>query len=74
MSAIRRSLQAKIIIWSFVPALLILLVVAGGAGWGIKRLAATAPFWPGLAILMIWGATGLAARSQVSSVALNPAA
>lgn len=46
----------------------ILLVVAGGAGWGIERLAATAPFWPGLVLLLIWGATGLAARSLFDHV------
>ncbi len=51
-----------------VLTVLILLVAAGGAGWGIERLAATAPFWPGLAILMIWGATGLAARSLFEHV------
>ncbi|HEY1073941.1 MAG TPA: adenosylcobinamide-phosphate synthase CbiB [Brevundimonas sp.] len=51
-----------------VLTVLILLVVAGGAGLGIERLAATAPFWPGLAILMIWAATGLAARSLFEHV------
>lgn len=55
-----------------VATLLILIAVAGGAGWGLERLAASAPFWPGLAIVVIWGATGLAARSlfdHVSAVA-----
>ena len=51
-----------------VLTVLILLVAAVGAGWGLERLAATAPFWPGLAILMIWGATGLAARSLFEHV------
>ncbi|PQZ75806.1 cobalamin biosynthesis protein CobD [Brevundimonas sp. MYb46] len=51
-----------------VLTVLILLCVAGGAGWGIERLAAAAPFWPGLALLLIWGATGLAARSLFEHV------
>jgi len=51
-----------------VATLLILIAVAGGAGWGLERLAASAPFWPGLAIVVIWGATGLAARSLFDHV------
>lgn len=51
-----------------VLTVLILLGVAGGAGWGIEGLAAAAPFWPGLALLLIWGATGLAARSLFEHV------
>ena len=41
MSAIRRSLQAKIIIWSFVPALLILLVVALAMFFAYQRVTQT---------------------------------
>ena len=51
-----------------VLTVLILLVATGGVGWGVERLAATAPFWPGLALLLIWGATGLAARSLFEHV------
>jgi adenosylcobinamide-phosphate synthase len=51
-----------------VLTVLILLVVAGGAGWCIERLAATAPFWPGVAILVIWGAAGMATRSLFDHV------
>ena len=51
-----------------VLTVLILMLVAGGAGWGLERLAATAPFWPGLGLLLIWGATGLAARSLFDHV------
>lgn len=51
-----------------VLTVMILLVVAGGAGWGMERLAATAPFWPELAMLLICGATGLAARSLFDHV------
>ncbi|WP_296173772.1 adenosylcobinamide-phosphate synthase CbiB [uncultured Brevundimonas sp.] len=51
-----------------VLTVMILVVVAGGAGWGIERLAATASFWPGLVILVIWGATGMAARSLFEHV------
>ncbi|WP_313103257.1 adenosylcobinamide-phosphate synthase CbiB [Brevundimonas sp.] len=51
-----------------VATVLILIAVAGGAGWGLERLAASAPFWPGLAIVVIWGATGLAARSLFDHV------
>jgi len=51
-----------------VATLMILIAVAGGAGWGLERLAASAPFWPGLAIVVIWGATGLAARSLFDHV------
>lgn len=47
---------------------LILLVVAGGAGWGVQRLAAALPFWPGLALVLVCGATGLAARSLFDHV------
>jgi two-component system nitrate/nitrite sensor histidine kinase NarX len=41
MSAIRSSLQAKIIIWSFVPALLILLVVALAMFFAYQRVTQT---------------------------------
>jgi nitrate/nitrite-specific signal transduction histidine kinase len=41
MSAIRRSLQAKIIIWSFVPALLILLTVALAMFFAYQRVTQT---------------------------------
>lgn len=41
MSAIRRSLQAKIIIWSFVPALLILLAVALAMFFAYQRVTQT---------------------------------
>ena len=41
MAAIRRSLQAKIIIWSFVPALLILLVVALAMFFAYQRVTQT---------------------------------
>ena len=51
-----------------VLTVMILVVVAGGAGWGIERLAAMASFWPSLAILVIWGATGMAARSLFDHV------
>ena len=51
-----------------VLTVLILLVVAGGLGWGLQRVAATAPFWPGLMLIAVWGATGLAARSLFDHV------
>lgn len=51
-----------------VLTILILLVVAGGVGWSIERLAAAAPFWPGLMLVMVFGATGLAARSLFDHV------
>lgn len=51
-----------------VLTVLILLVVAGGVGWGLQRVAATAPFWPGLMLIAIWGAIGLAARSLFDHV------
>lgn len=41
MTAIRRSLQAKIIIWSFVPALLILLAVALAMFFAYQRVTQT---------------------------------
>ena len=41
MSAIRSSLQAKIIIWSFVPALLILLIVALAMFFAYQRVTQT---------------------------------
>ncbi len=41
MAAIRRSLQAKIIIWSFVPALLILLAVALAMFFAYQRVTQT---------------------------------
>ena len=51
-----------------VLTVVILLVVTSTAGWGVQRLAAAAPFWPGLALLLIAGATGLAARSLFDHV------
>ncbi|WP_312782156.1 adenosylcobinamide-phosphate synthase CbiB [Brevundimonas sp.] len=51
-----------------VATVLILIAVAGGAGWGLERLAASAPFWPGLALVLVCGATGLAARSLLDHV------
>lgn len=41
MSAIRNSLQAKIIIWSFLPALLILLIVALAMFFAYQRVTQT---------------------------------
>lgn len=51
-----------------VATVLILIAVAGGAGWGLERLASSAPFWPGLALVLVCGATGLAARSLFDHV------
>lgn len=51
-----------------VAVVMILMMVAGGVGWGVQALAAAAPFWPGLALLLICGATGLAARSLFDHV------
>lgn len=55
-----------------VVTILILIAVAGGAGWGLQALAARASFWPdqglGLALLLVCGATGLAARSLFDHV------
>ncbi len=56
-----------------VVTVLILFAVAGGAGWSVQALAAAAPFWPGLVLLLVCGAAGLAARSlfdHVRAVAL----
>lgn len=47
---------------------LILIAVAGGAGWGVQALAAQAPLWPALALLLLCGATGVAARSLFDHV------
>lgn len=46
----------------------ILLVVAGGAGWALNTLVAATPFWSGLVLLLLCGATGLAARSLFDHV------
>lgn len=51
-----------------VVVVMILLAVAGGVGWGLERLAAMAPFWPGLMLVVVCGATGLAARSLFDHV------
>ncbi len=51
-----------------VAVVMILMMVAGGVGWGVQALAAAAPFWPGLALLLVCGATGLAARSLFDHV------
>src|SRR5690606_9059225 len=51
-----------------VAVVMILMMVAGGVGWGVQALAAAAPFWPGLALLLVCGATGLAARSRFDHV------
>lgn len=55
-----------------VVTVLVLIVVAGGAGWGVQALAAAATFWPGqwlgLALLLVCGASGLAARSLFDHV------
>ena len=41
-----------------VVTVLILIAVAGGAGWGVQALAAASTFWSGLALLLVCGATG----------------
>jgi len=51
-----------------VLTLAILLLVAGGAGWGLEKLVAVTPFWSGLVLLLLCGATGLAARSLFDHV------
>lgn len=51
-----------------VATVLILIAVAGGAGWGVQALAAVAPVWAGLTLLLVCGATGLAARSLFDHV------
>ena len=51
-----------------VATVVILLSVAGGVGWGLERLAATLSFWPGLMLVVVCGATGLAARSLFDHV------
>lgn len=51
-----------------VVTVVILFVVAGGAGWGVQALAAAAPLWPGLMLLLVCGAAGLAARSLFDHV------
>lgn len=51
-----------------VVTVLILIAVAGGAGWGVQALAAAAPVWAGLVLLLVCGATGLAARSLFDHV------
>ena len=51
-----------------VVTVLILITVAGGAGWGVQAMAAASPFWPGVALLLVCGATGLAARSLFDHV------
>jgi len=48
--------------------MMILMMVAGGAGWGVQALAAVSPLWPGVALLLVCGATGLAARSLFDHV------
>lgn len=51
-----------------VLTILALSVVASGVGWGVERLAVAAPFWPGLCLIIVCGATGLAARSLLDHV------
>ena len=47
---------------------LILMVTAGGVGWSLQRLAAASPDGLGLTLIVICGATGLAARSLFNHV------
>ena len=51
-----------------VVTVLILVFLAGGAGWGVERLAAAAALWPGVLLVVVCGATGLAARSLCDHV------
>ena len=51
-----------------VVTVLILVFLAGGAGWGVERLAAAAAVWPGVLLVVVCGATGLAARSLFDHV------
>ncbi|MFZ4164482.1 adenosylcobinamide-phosphate synthase CbiB [Brevundimonas sp. NPDC058933] len=51
-----------------VVTVLILVFLAGGAGWGVERLAAAAALWPGVLLVVVCGATGLAARSLFDHV------
>lgn len=51
-----------------VAVVVVLMMIAGGAGWGVQAVAVQAPFWAGLALLLVCGATGLAARSLFDHV------